>query len=311
MYMSRASRKMRKNRNYQAQAKKVADVAIEEADTMQAGKAPVETIRHMQEMFDRDDFLGVLQELIHLLQERCYDPEAMYLGAYSYFMQGDYVRAVSLVEDVLHFAPQDVKARILLARICMLEDRSDDGLAIFDYIIEHAEDRLTDEQLDDIKDILDYYAQNEADHIAKEFPHIASFMQVVPSGAEILPKEDEPLIEDAEIETDAGTLESSDAESSAGETAAEDEIRQVMAADITLVEKVRLLNCFAGAHYAAGEYEAAGQVLKKAIAIDGQSVCSLRNMAVLLKDQGQKDRALQVAAQLPETDFLLLTYLKK
>ncbi len=286
---------------------------------MQAGKAPAGTIERMQEKFDNDDFLGVLQDLTELINSGCYDPKALYLGAYSYFMQGDYVRAAALVNDTLQFTPQDVETRILLARICMLEDRSDDGLAIFDFVLEHYADQLTLEQHDDVEDILDYYAQNEPEHIAKDFPHIAAFMHVAaaPAGGTSQAAaesgiEDAVIAEPEPASQAAGAVTSAEpAAESADETDIEAEIEQVMAADMALAAKVRLLNNFAGAHYVAGELEAAQQELRKALTIDDQSVTTIRNMAVLLKDQGKADLAWQVAAQLPETDFLLLAYLKK
>ena len=287
---------------------------------MQAGTAPAGTIERMQEKFDNDDFLGVLQDLTELIEDKCYDPKALYLGAYSYFMQGDYVRAAALVNDALQFAPQDVEARILLARICMLEDRSDDGLAIFDFVLEHYANQLTTDQHDDVEDILDYYAQNDPEHIAKDFPHIAAFMHVDVAtvdgasqtgvGSDIedaVIAESEPVNQAEEPVTSAETV----AEPLANGTDIEAEVEQVMAADIALAAKVRLLNNFAGAHYAAGDREAAQQELKQALTIDGQSATTIRNMAVLLKDQGKADLAWQVAARLPETDFLLLAYLKK
>lgn len=286
---------------------------------MQAGTAPAGTIERMQEKFDNDDFLGVLQDLTELIEDKCYDPKALYLGAYSYFMQGDYVRAAALVNDALQFAPQDVEARILLARICMLEDRSDDGLAIFDFVLEHYADQLTTEQHDDVEDILDYYAQNDPEHIAKDFPHIAAFMHVAATLAGGTSQAAaEPGIEDAVIAEPEPANQAAEAVTSAepaaesvDETDIEAEIEQVMAADMALAAKVRLLNNFAGAHYVAGELEAAQQELKQALKIDGQSATTIRNMAVLLKDQGKADLAWQVAARLPETDFLLLAYLKK
>ena len=286
---------------------------------MQAGKAPAGSIERMQEKFDNDDFLGVLQDLTELINSGCYDPKALYLGAYSYFMQGDYVRAAALVNDTLQFAPQDVETRILLARICMLEDRSDDGLAIFDFVLEHYADQLTTEQHDDVEDILDYYAQNDPEHIAKDFPHIAAFMHVAATLAGGTSQAAaEPGIEDAVIAEPEPANQAAEAVTSAepaaesvDETDIEAEIEQVMAADMALAAKVRLLNNFAGAHYVAGELEAAQQELKQALKIDGQSATTIRNMAVLMKDQGKADLAWQVAAQLPETDFLLLAYLKK
>lgn len=80
---------------------------------------------------------------------------------------------------------------------------------------------------------------------------------------------------------------------------------------LPLRKKVRLLNVFAGAHFAAGEHEAATVLLSAALDIDAADPETLRNLAVLAKCMGESDKALAIVAKLPQTDFLLLDYLRR
>ena len=80
---------------------------------------------------------------------------------------------------------------------------------------------------------------------------------------------------------------------------------------LPLRKKVRLLNVFAGAHFAAGEHEAAAVLLSAALDIDAADPETLRNLAVLAKCMGESDKALAIVAKLPQTDFLLLDYLRR
>lgn len=121
-----------------------------------------------------NDAAGLLAELIGKKQ---FDPETMYLGAYAYFMSGDYKRAVDWIQNTLDFAPNHISARILLARICIMEDQTDKGLSVFDFVLGHYLKAMSDEQKDDAEDILFYYNTTEPEKLEADFPHIAKFLK--------------------------------------------------------------------------------------------------------------------------------------
>ena len=130
--MGKASRRMNKRRQQQA---------------AQAGQqASQELHKTLDALYEKGEYADVINTLAEIVQAKQQTAEDLYKGAYSYFMIGDYTRAAGLVTTVLNAAPDHVAARILLARVCILEDRIDDGLAIFDFIFEHYENRLTEEQ---------------------------------------------------------------------------------------------------------------------------------------------------------------------
>lgn len=319
--MSKASRRMMKQRNRQAsaQAKEVQKNA-QQLTEMEA--------KDLQHLFETEQYADYINRLAEIVQEGHYDEDALYRGAYSYFMLGDYLRAANMVNDVLTVSPMHLEARILLARICLLDDRTDDGLAIFDFILEHFKEQLTEAQTDDLKDVLDYYANTETENIRKNFPHVVRFLQAAGLMPEIAAAEvqDAPQAETAAIEcapvpetveaVEAEAEESSLDSAAASESAAPDaaaEIAQVMAQQISLADKVRLLNAFAAAHFMAGaaEHAAAREELEQALQLDTASAETLRNLAVLAKCQGEAEKAWAFAAKLPTSDFLLMAFLGK
>lgn len=290
--VGKANRKMNKNKKKKGQE-------------LQSGIVQ-EKREELRALFTQEKYSDVINKLAELVQAGDHDAEMLYAGSYSYFMLGDYSRAAAMVENVLTFAPGHIAARILLARICILEDRTDDSLAIFDFVLEHSVNDLTQEQREDVEDILDYYGRNEADHIREEFPHVAAFLGLT-----------EGLAEPAapvQAETASAPVAAPLAETRQPAPAAENyqaEVQAVLDKDISLAEKLRVLQAFAGGHFLAGDYQAAAAFLEAALKIDSQDESLLRNLAVLAKRMGQTDKALAIAAKLPQTDLLLLDFLQK
>lgn len=88
-------------------------------------------------------------------------------------------------------------------------------------------------------------------------------------------------------------------------------LEQIAAKEISLAEKVRLINVFAGACYQSGDYQSAFDLLSAALEIDGQDAATLKNIAYTCLSAGEKEQALSFAAKLPVVDFGLLYALKQ
>ena len=88
-------------------------------------------------------------------------------------------------------------------------------------------------------------------------------------------------------------------------------IDEICGGKYTVAEKVRLLNSFAGGYYAQGDLDGAEFCLKEALRFDEKDGSLLRNIAVLLAEKGEKDKALQAAAQMQPADFLLLRVIRE
>lgn len=174
----RIQKKMKENREEKRRPEK--DKKITELE---------QQLRRHMEAEEYAEVLDSLAELVQLVKTNEINPEFLYNGAYSYFMLGDYERASRWVENVLSFDAGNIPARILLARICILEDRVDDGLAIFEYVLKNGKNQLTDANREEIEDIVSYYVRRDEDKIRKQYPSIAAFVGNQGSEENTAPKE--------------------------------------------------------------------------------------------------------------------------
>lgn len=284
----------------------------------------------MKQQLASEDYSGIVGTLAEAITEDVKNGELMYNGAYAYFMIGDYLRAAEWCQNALEFGDKDVSvataARLLLARICILEDRTEDGMKLLDLLLGTLKNALTEEQKDDIEDILDYYKENEKELVLK-YSHIAAFLgleedaEIAPAGQ--VADEMTPQLETAS-QSAPETAESVPAEQTAApaEAAAQPseqrtdpaevsaQAKSVLGQEIGLTKKVQLLNKFAGGYFAAGDLAAAKICLDAALPLDTENAMTLRNLAVLAHAAGDRERALAFATAMPETDFLLLARLR-
>ncbi len=372
---------------------------IEEKLRPEQEKAIAELEQKIRSQMEDEQYAEVLEslaELVTLTKTKDAKPEFLYDGAYSYFMLGDYERAASWVDNVLTFDSGNIPARILLARICILEDRVDDGLAIFDFVLKNASGRLSDDEKDEIEDMISYYMRRDEDKIRKQYPNIASFFDTdkkpaittdepaikkdsvcnepkqdngVQNGSakDILKALREKVIGNkAEVTgnsepkaTKAPQKESKESENNAREIlqALRDKVlkhdtpkeelsgpqeksavstsftpsqpqkpveqvqnptddseqrkRDVLAKKISIHEKIRLLNAFAGSYYYQGNPAAAKNLLIAALELDSCDMTTLTNMAWTLIDMGEHEKALKLATQAQITDFSLIRILRE
>lgn len=87
-------------------------------------------------------------------------------------------------------------------------------------------------------------------------------------------------------------------------------LEEIAGKPVALTVKIHLYNTFAGAYFFKGDYASARAFLEAAVAIDSQDAETLRNLAMLAHEQGQQEQALDYAAKLPQTDFVLLAALR-
>lgn len=300
--------------------------------------------RQLATCFEQGDYADVINVLAKVVERGQQTAEDLYRGAFSYFMIGDYTRAAGMVSTVLSLAPENIDARILLARLCLLEDRAEDALAIFDFLFEHVTGGFTAEQSDQLEDLLAYYLENEREQICRDFPHIAAHYHLKaaegpgtgaadeaatvavepevaadPEAVLAAPAEPVPspcvvpggtLAAEPEEAEPAGAETSEAASAAAAEDVAAEERERVLSGSLSVAEKLRLLNAFAAGHFAAGEYAAAELLLSAALRLDTADAATLRNLAVLMKCSGDEERAMAFAAKLPRADFLLLAFLR-
>ncbi len=321
-------------------SKKVKRHVQKKADDLQL-KACQGKEAELETAFRQEEYAKVLDLLAELITAKDIKPELMYKGAYSYFMLGDYERAAQWISNTLNYAPNDVDTRILLARLCFIQNRHDDGLAIYDFLVEHYRATMSQDQKGQIIDSSEYYVRRESDKLRTSFPHLAEFLSVGPVKTVPEPVPSQPAAQTVEGGNALSALQrlkaklqaiqekdkQEDKKRSAGVEAmthpqsaeetkesqaveADDKIAEIESRDCSLREKIRLLNQFAAGHYWEEEYEAAVGFLSAALKIDAFDSQTLKNMALVQADLGNYDKAQALAANLPEADFVLLQLLK-
>lgn len=320
-----------------------------------------EILARVRELIDGEKYADAINMMPELVKLGCRDIDFFYGAAYCYFMLGDMDRAAQWVNTALSVYPAHVATKILLARICLMQERVADALAIFDMLLAAPGLSLTEQEQEDMEEILEYYQYSEEELIRENYPHVAAFLKLdeEEDTEEAAAADDEPAEEEiAEVEAAAedtgeagkedngevteeaseealilnlrrrGLLPEEDAGEAAGEMTAEDTgeageedikedaeeagtmVQKIHSQNISLKEKVRLFNFFAGGYFMQQKYDEARLLLAEAVKIDTQEQATIRNMAYLLLAQGKSDEAFKWAAKLPMADFGLLLNLR-
>lgn len=226
--------------------------------------------------------------------------------ARAYFELGDYKRAADWVSNALSMDPGNVDVRILLARICQRERRTDDALKLYENILALHTAVLTDAQRAEIEQRAGLDARLAQDKTRMAYPHLAALLGLAPAPAA-------PTVPAAPASS--GTAPIAPVSVPAAPTAqsfssAKAQAAQILAQSIRPAEKMAALNAFAGAAYVKDDYAGARELLTAALELDPGCDVTLRNMALLLHEMGDREKALQVAAKMGQTDFMLLRTLK-
>ena len=220
--------------------------------------------------------------------------------ARAYFELGDYKRAADWVSNALSVDPGNVDVRILRARICQRERRTDDALKLYENILAVHAAALTATQRAEIEQRAGLDARLAQDKTRTTYPHLAALLGLAPASAAPAVSTAAPI---APVSVPAAPAAQSFGSAKA-------QAAQIMAQSIRPAEKMAALNAFAGAAYVKDDYAGARELLTAALELDPGCDVTLRNMALLLHEMGEREKALQVAAKMGQTDFMLLRTLK-
>lgn len=292
--MGKSSRKFEKNNQKKQGAKKDSTLMEEK--------------RKIHELQEKGQYNEALEEVITLLESDNYNAEILFAAADTYFMAGDYDRCAVWVNKTLDFEPANAAARILLARICMLEERIDDALNIIEFVLRTAGDKLQTVEKEQVEEILDYFRYTQdLEELAKSHPYAADFMGFAVTKKK---RETEAAKTDNEVEVAAeeSLLAEKNTNGTSDEKTPETIKSEILGKEVSLQEKVTLLNSFAGAYYYEHNNEAAKILLLAAKDLDGYNEKTIKNLIVLALDEKDKRLAVEYAALLGELDF---SWLKK
>lgn len=251
----------------------------------------------LRQQMQNMQYADALSTLAELIEKQCCEPEVIYQGAQAYFLIGDYERAAAWVENTLHFAPQHIGARLLLAKICLLEERIDDAMALYTFVLQNYPQGLTEAQREDIKEGADYTWRTDREWLVENYPLVANLWNEKEPQTMTVNEADLQNMNDKENAIEQGSNDT---------VLAEDIVKQVFGKDISLAEKIKLLNTFAGGYFVEKDFANAQLLLEKALEIDGHHTKTLANLAILSKNQGDVDKALAYVTKMPEVDFAIL-----
>ena len=249
------------------------------------------------ELLAKEKYVEVIEELAKMIQAKCYDADTMYAGAFSYFMLGDYQRASAWVNNTLTYDAKNVNARVLLARLCFLENRVTDGLAICNFIMQYYSNNLNDEQQHDLEDLVSMYIDD--DGVDKTiYPYL---LTMINDDATVDTTEEaaaSPLVKEADNKIIALDI-------------AKAKCQEIMQQQLALTDKVKLLNSFAASFYLDKDFASAELLLAEALRIDTKNDATLRNMIMTQLRLGNIAKAKKFATEMTIADFILLDMIAK
>lgn len=351
----------------------------------------------MQQLMEAEDYTAAMDVMAEMVANKQMDGEIMYWGAQCYFFTEDFERAEKWVNNALNNGYISAGLKMLLATLCMSEERNEDGIKLCEAVLTEGIEGMSKQE----QEIFDNFMDNISygyDELVSEYPKISEYLQkkrvdteanspvnklkqilkdknveeIQPQQMEaqeevktalteapsedkaqaalarlrqLLSKNKEQTVEEVnEVQKPAeATITREDiapvavqekevptpeiqqveeaqslAEESDNVQQNEDEkvdvsdtLAKIAAKEISLVEKVRLINVFAGVCYQQGDYQSAFDLLSAALELDGQDTATLKNIAYTCLSAGEQEQAMSFAAKLPVVDFALLYALKQ
>ena len=278
--------------------------------TMTMAEKKIVTVEQIRKHMEKKEYAGVINSFADMLAQGNPPEECFKDVARAYFELGDYTRAASWVTNTLSKDASNVEVRILLARICQREKRTDDALKLFENILSAHKDALTYEQRAEIGRLAGLDARLAPEKTRTEYPQLAALLGMGAASAEQSAPAPTQQSTPTVVPVAAPVVPAAPSVATASSVAAEKQAAEILAQEIRPVEKVEALNAFAGAAYASDDYSGAKTLLMAALRLDPGCDMTLRNMALLLHDMGDGEKALQVAAKMRMADFMLLRILK-
>ena len=346
----------------------------------------------MQQFMEAEDYTAAMDIMAEMAANKQMDGEIMYWGAQCYFFTGDFERAEKWVNNALNNGYNSVGLKMLLATLCMTEERSEEAFKLCEAVLMEGIEGMSkqdqeifgnfmdnisygyDELVSEYPKISEYLQKKQADNEAnspvsklkqilkdKEVeeakPQQVDVQEEVKTELEEAPSEDKAqaalarlrqllsknkeqgveennevqkpvestIISEAvqekeeitpeiqQVEAPQPIVEESDNvhQNEVEKIDVSDTLAKIAAKEISLVEKVRLINVFAGVCYQQGDYQSAFDLLSAALELDGQDAATLKNIAYTCLSAGEQEQAMSFAAKLPVVDFALLYALKQ
>lgn len=281
----------------------------------------------MHQLMQEKDYATALEVMAEIADTGQMDTETMYWGGKCYFLLGDYDRAAKWLDNALSRQADYMSAKVLLFALCIAQKRYEDALQLGEYILAKGEEQMTEEDRAVLEKGLKYVAAMQK-ALFKDYPACRKYLGMTYEAANALAKlrklmdevkQKHSLAESADdgicAEKGNASLEQAEARPGNADEIATDVIAtvdtdkvvtEIMAKEVSLRDKIRLLNAFAGGCYQAGDYQSAFELLSAALQLDAHDDAVLKNIAYTCLATGEKEQALEFAAKMTMVDFALL-----
>ena len=250
-----------------------------------------------------------LETLIATFEQYGVQPVSAYETAEIYYASGDYERTAIWCENVLKLDNSYVDAYLLLTKLALLRDQTENALALLDKVC-----MLANHEISTYRDTMEELLQiilidyDEAT-LQNQHPLLWQCMY----GKEL----EEAKLENQQLSDDLPSAEEKNVLDDIEETIEEDEIpgnedgyeavqAEIMAMQLSLKEKLSLCQQNAAEYYLRGNLQGALAVLKLAMAIDATDELTLKNLGFILLALGQRVEALQCFAKIKQSDLMVL-----
>ena len=282
----------------------------------------------MQALLSQGQYVDAMDVMAEMAQLHKMDAECMYWGALCYYATGDLERATKWVNNALNFQAGKLLPAILvlLARICVAEGKADQSLQLVEKAL-NATNEFSNEAEDGLQQLMAeyesmpearakypaveaYYQQWQQMQAAAQAEAPAEPVSALDKLKNILAKTKHLSQENTAEEAEWLSEEAEDKDSEAA-AAEEGAITRIMSQEISMSEKIKLLNAFAAGCYQADDYTGAAAFLLKALEMDSLDQDTLRNMVYVCLSQGQQEQAAEYASKLQPADFGLLYLMKQ
>ena len=346
----------------------------------------------MQQFMETEDYTAAMDVMAEMAVNKQMDGEIMYWGAQCYFFTGDFERAEKWVNNALNNGYNSVGLKMLLATLCMTEERSEEAFKLCEAVLTEGIEGMSKQDQEIFNNFMDNISYGY-DELVSEYPKISEYLQKKQADNEanspvsklkqilkdkeveeakpqqvdiqeevrteseevssedkaqaalarlrqLLSKNKEHSVEEnnevqkpvestiiseavqekeeitpeiQQVEAPQPIVEEPDnvQQNEVEKIDVSDTLAKIAAKEISLVEKVRLINVFAGVCYQQGDYQSAFDLLSAALELDSQDAATLKNIAYTCLSAGEQEQALSFVAKLPVVDFALLYSLKQ
>ena len=108
----------------------------------------------MKVLMDEKQYADAIDVMAEIATLRKMDAEVMGWGAAAYYACGDYERASTWVDNALSFDGKNLDVRLLLGKICLKQNRTEDALKVYEFVLEGYGDNVSDSIKEEITECL-------------------------------------------------------------------------------------------------------------------------------------------------------------